>query len=185
MLELFTSFIQYFTKSHIQNSIFPEHGNYNTLRGIPLLCFLSLIFYLVLYPRNFFSHFVLFSFKFALSLIFLKPPLFVPDRWLLISSFWQMNTDSFTNQFLAPVFSFSLVWAMAFIISFFLLNKEHLIVPSFSVTGRMWLWSPAGFFIWNSEIQTCYDERFVSGLLLITISRHSQKKIVGRDSGFF
>lgn len=145
MLELFTSFIQYFTKSHIQNSIFPEHSKDKALWGIPLLCFLSLIFYLVLYPRNSFFHIVLFSFKFALSLIVLKLPLFLPDRWLLLSSFWQMNTNSFTNQFLAPVFFFSLVWAMAFIISVFLLNKEHLIVPSSSVTGRMRLWSTAGF----------------------------------------
>lgn len=66
---------------------FPEHSKNKTPRGIPLLCFLSLIFYPVLYPRNSLSCFVLFSFKFTLSLIVLKPPQFLPVCWLLLSSF--------------------------------------------------------------------------------------------------
>ena len=76
---------------------FPDHSKNKTPRGIPLLCFLSLTFYAVLYPRNSLSCFVLFSFKFTLSLIVLKPPQFLPVHWLLLSSFWQMNTNSFTN----------------------------------------------------------------------------------------
>lgn len=55
---------------------FPEHSQNKTPRGIRLLCFLNLTFCPVLYPRNSFSHFVLFSFKFTLSLIVLKSPQF-------------------------------------------------------------------------------------------------------------